>query len=179
MFISCTGFPCKGFAVKKCIAVIESMNNVLGWLAGLCIASASFLILAEVVSRIFLDRSLQVTDEYTGYLMAVSSFLGLGYVQKTKGHIRMDLIDLLRNKFPALIRGCRIFAYGISIVFAGYLTCVGWRLFYQSYSFGSKSMQISETPLAIPQVFIPLGAAALLLQYLCDLYKYCSGQSDR
>jgi TRAP-type C4-dicarboxylate transport system permease small subunit len=135
--------------------------------------------LAEVLSRIFLERSLQVTDEYTGYLMAVSSFLWLGHVQGTKGHIRMDLIDLLRTKFPALIRACRIFAYSLSIIFAGYLTCVGWRLFYQSYSFGSKSMQISETPLALPQIFIPLGAAALLLQYICDLYTYCSGQSDR
>lgn len=165
--------------MKKCIAVVAGMNNVLGWFSGLCIASASFLILAEVVSRIFFERSLQVTDEYTGYLMAVSSFLGLGYVQKTKGHIRMDLIDLLREKFPALIKACRIFAYTLAIVFAGYLTCVGWRLFYQSYIFGSKSMQISETPLVIPQVFIPLGAAALLLQYVCDLYTYCSGQSDR
>ncbi|CAK7072531.1 MAG: hypothetical protein DELT_01947 [Desulfovibrio sp.] len=165
--------------MKKCIAAIERMNNVLGWLAGFCIASASFLILAEVVSRVFWGSSLQVTTEYTGYLMAVSSFLGLGYVQKTKGHIRMDLIDLLRTKFPGVIRACRILAYGLSILFAGYLTCVGWRLFYQSYVFGSKSMQISETPLAIPQIFIPLGAAALLLQYVCDLYKYCSGQSDR
>jgi hypothetical protein len=40
----CAELPCKGFAVKKCIAFIEGMNTVLGQLAGLCIASASFLI---------------------------------------------------------------------------------------------------------------------------------------
>jgi TRAP-type C4-dicarboxylate transport system permease small subunit len=165
--------------VKKCVAAIDSANKALGWLSGLCVAAASLLIITEIASRVFVGQSLQVSDEYTGYLMAVSSFMGLGYVAQTHGHIRMDLIDLLRTKCPRLIRACRIAAYGMTLVFAGYLTCVGWRLFYQSYVYGSKSMQISETPLILPQVFLPVGAAALFLQYLCNMYKYCSGQSDK
>lgn len=155
------------------------MNNVLGWLSGLCIASASLLIITEISSRMLFSRSLQVTDEYTGYLMAVSSFLGLGYVEKTHGHIRMDLIGMLQKRMPKLLAAFRVSAYALATVFAGYLTVVGWRLFYQSYLFGSKSMQISETPLVIPQFFIPLGAAALFLQYLCNLYKYCTAQSSQ
>ena len=154
------------------------MNGVLGWLSGFCIACASILIVTEVLSRLILGQGLQITDEYTGYLMAVSSFLGISYVEKTHGHIRMDLINLLKAKFPRLLAGFRIWAYGMAIVFAGYLTVVGWRLFYQSYMYGSKSMQISETPLVIPQIFIPLGAAALLLQYICNLYKFCARQID-
>ncbi|MDR3073430.1 MAG: TRAP transporter small permease [Deltaproteobacteria bacterium] len=165
--------------MKKCIALIDRVNTALGKVSGLCVAAASVLIIVEIGSRAFFGRSLQVTDEYTGYLMAVSSFLGLGYVEQTHGHIRMDLIDLLRAKFPRFIRACRLWAYGMALVFAGYLTCVGWRLFYQSYVYGSKSMQISETPLIIPQAFIPLGAAVLFLQYLCNACKYCSGQSER
>ena len=163
--------------MKNIVAAIERMNGIFGWLSGLCIALASFLIITEVGSRLLLGHSLQVTDEYTGYLMAVSSFLGLGYVEKTQGHIRMDLIDLLRTRVPKVIAACRICAYSLAIFFAGYLTFVGWRLFYQSYLYGSKSMQISETPLIIPQIFIPLGAAALFLQYCCNLYKCCSGQT--
>lgn len=154
------------------------MNGLFGWLSGFCIASASFLIIAEIFSRLVLGQSLQITDEYTGYLMAVSSFLGLGYVEKVQGHIRMDLINLLRSKFPRVIAAFRLWAYTLAIIFAGYLTFVGWKLFYQSYLYGSKSMQISETPLVIPQIFIPLGAAALFLQYCCNMYKLCSGRTD-
>jgi len=164
--------------VKKIVAAVERMNGAFGWLSGLCIALASFLILAEIGSRLAFNQSLHVTDEYTGYLMAVSSFLGLGYVEKVQGHIRMDLIDLLRAKLPRVIAVCRILAYSLATFFAGYLTLVGWKLFYQSYVYGSKSMQISETPLIIPQIFIPLGAAALFLQYCCNLYKCCSVQTD-
>lgn len=165
--------------MKHCIAAIERANGFLGWMSGLCIALAALLIISEIASRIVLDSSLQITDEYTGYLMAVSSMLGLGYVEKNHGHIRMDLIYLLQARFPRAIRVVRIWAYAVATLFSGYLACVGWRLFYQSYLYGSKSMQISETPLAIPQFFIPLGAVALLLQYLCNLHKYCTGLSPK
>ncbi len=32
-------------------------------------------------------------------------------------------------------------------------------------------MQVSETPLAIPQVFLPLGAVIMLLQFLAESLK--------
>ena len=165
--------------MKLFIAAFESAGKILGLLAGLSVAAATLLIGAEIVCRSALGQSLQVSDEYTGYLMVVSSFLGLAYVEQTHGHIRMDLIDLLREKCPRLIRTCRIMAYSVALVFSAYLAAVGWRLFYQSYRFGSKSMQISETPLVIPQIFLSFGAAVLFLQYLCNMYKYCSGTSDR
>jgi TRAP-type C4-dicarboxylate transport system permease small subunit len=165
--------------VKRCLAAIEKMNDLLGWLSGLCIALASLLIIVEIAGRVIVGSSLQVTDEYTGYLMAVSSMLGLGYVEKNHGHIRMDLIYLLQARFPGAIRALRLWAYATGAVFAGYLACVGWRLFYQSYVYGSKSMQISATPLAIPQFFLPLGAAVLLLQYLCNFYKHATGLSPK
>lgn len=152
---------------------IERINSGLGFIAGICIAAGSLLIVTEISSRLFLGKSLLITDEYTGYLMAVSSFLGLGYVEKNHGHIRMDLIDLLGKRFPRLIVACRFFAYIVALIFSAYLVYVGWKLFYQSYIFNSKSMQISETPLAIPQIFVPIGALALLLQYASNLAKYC------
>ena len=157
---------------------MERINRVLGWLSGFCIACASLLIIVEIFARLTVG-SLQVTDEYTGYLMAVSSMLGLGYVEQKHGHIRMDLISLLQARFPRLIDAFRVSTYALAAIFAAYLTCVGWRIFYQSYLIGSRSMQISETPLAIPQFFVPLGAAMLFLQYLCNLYKYCTREATQ
>jgi TRAP-type C4-dicarboxylate transport system permease small subunit len=162
--------------MKKYLAAIAGLSSFLGWFSGLCIAFAALLIMSEIFCRVALGFSLQVTDEYTGYLMAVSSFLGIAYVEQTNGHIRMDLIDLLRARCPRVLYVCRILSYCIALVFAAYLTYVGWRLFYQSYLFESKSMQISETLLAIPQLFIPLGGVALFLQYCCNLYAYRIGQ---
>ncbi|MDR3165322.1 MAG: TRAP transporter small permease [Synergistaceae bacterium] len=165
--------------MRRIIAFIGKLNSFLGFLSGLCVAAACILIISEIASRVILQKSFQITDEFTGYLMAVSSFLGLGYVELKNGHIRMDLIDLLRPRFPGAIRALRIVTYIFAAVFAFYLTYVGFKLFYQSYEYGSKSMQISATPLTIPQVFIPIGAAVLFLQYLCNLCAYCMGETRK
>jgi TRAP-type C4-dicarboxylate transport system permease small subunit len=165
--------------MKKIIASIGKLNSFLGFLSGLCVAAAAILIVAEIACRVGWHKSFQITDEFTGYLMAVSSFMGLGYVELKNGHIRMDLIDLLRSKFPKTIRILRIVTYVLAAVFALYLTYVGFKLFYQSYEYNSKSVQISATPLAIPQIFVPIGSAALFLQYLCNLYKYCTGETSK
>ncbi|MDR3355222.1 MAG: TRAP transporter small permease [Synergistaceae bacterium] len=159
--------------MRKIIAFIGKLNSFFGFLSGLCVAAASILIISEIASRLVLEKSFQITDEFTGYLMAVSSFLGLGYVELKNGHIRMDLIDLLRSRFPRVLRALRIVTYVLAAVFALYLTYVGFKLFQQSYEYGSKSMQVSATPLAIPQIFVPIGAAALFLQYICNLCRYC------
>jgi TRAP-type C4-dicarboxylate transport system permease small subunit len=160
--------------MKSAIRAIEKLNGLLGFLAGVCIACGAVLIVVEIAFRIALGKSMQVTDEYTGYLMALSSFMGLGYVEMKGGHIRMDLIDMLKSRCPKLIRALRIFSYVIAILFAAYITVVCWRLFRRSFVSGERSMQISQTALALPQFFLPLGAAALLLQYLCNLYKFCA-----
>jgi TRAP-type C4-dicarboxylate transport system permease small subunit len=165
--------------MKKTINFTEKLNSGLGFLSGVCIFAGALLIITEILSRQLFSKSLQITDEYTGYLMAVSSLMGLGYVEMKHAHIRMDLIDLMRSKFPGTVSAFRIFAYAAAAVFSLYLTYVGWMLFYQSYSYGSKSMQISETPLAMVQIFAPLGAFALFLQYICNLYKYCASLSAR
>jgi TRAP-type C4-dicarboxylate transport system permease small subunit len=165
--------------VKSVIAFVDRLNSLLGFLSGCCIACGSLLIIVEIASRIALQRSLQITDEYTGYLMAASSFLGLGYVEMKGAHVRMDLVDLLRSRFPKLITALRIFAYVVAAAFSLYLTYVGWKLFQQSYEYGSKSMQVSETPLALPQFFVPVGAAALFLQYVCNLCRYCMTETAK
>jgi TRAP-type C4-dicarboxylate transport system permease small subunit len=161
--------------VRKILAAVDKLNSGLGFLSGCCIACGAILIITEIFSRSILQKSLLVADEYTGYLMAASSFLGLGFVEMKHGHIRMDLIDLLSSRFPRMIAAFRIAAYVAASVFALYLAYVGWKLFQQSYAYGSKSMQISETPLAIPQFLAPLGAIALFLQYVCNLFRYCVG----
>jgi TRAP-type C4-dicarboxylate transport system permease small subunit len=158
--------------MKGVVRVVEKLNSLFGFISGLCIACGAVLIMVEIACRITLRKSLLVTDEYTGYFMTVSSFMGLGYVEMKGGHIRMDLIDLLKTRRPTLIAALRAFSYIAAILFAAYMTFVCWKLFYQSLVYESKSTQISETPLAYPQFFLTLGAFALLLQYVCNLAKF-------
>ncbi|MDR1741143.1 MAG: TRAP transporter small permease [Synergistaceae bacterium] len=144
----------------------DRLNGFFGFVSGLAVVCAAGLIVAEIACRVVSGGSLMVSDEYSGYLMAVSSFMGLGYVEMKGGHLRMDLVDILRARCPRLSRCLRVMCYALAAGFALYLTWVGWDIFFRSLVRGSKSVQISETPLALPQAFLPLGSAALFIQYI-------------
>jgi TRAP-type mannitol/chloroaromatic compound transport system permease small subunit len=51
------------------------------------------------------------------------------------------------------------------------LTLFTFQFFWDSILTGSQSMQISETYLAVPQFFMPFGAAILTLQFLSETLK--------
>ena len=163
------------YPVSRGVKVVDAISTGLGVVSGLCILVASALIIAEIFVRDVFGNSLLVSDEYTGYLMAASSFLGLAYVEKTHGHIRMDLVLAFENKLPTLFKALRVLCYLVAIGFAMYLLYVSCYILEQSINYSTRSMQYSETLLAIPQAVLPIGALALCAQYLCNLYKLLYG----
>lgn len=159
--------------------ICRRVNLVAGYLSGLCVCAATLLILTEIIVRSTTSYTLYISDEYTGYLMAAASMLGLGFVEREHGHIRMDLIDLLKEKFPRFLRALKCLAYCASILVALYLCYVTFEVFSKSFVNGTRSMQISATRLWIPQIFLPLGAVFLAVQYCCNFYLFVSGSSEK
>ncbi len=157
--------------MKKWTDYVESLNVFLGQFAGLCLVASCILIIAEIANRSFFNGTFYIADEYTGYLMGVSSFLGLAYTEKHNGHIRMEFVDYLGRRCPGVVKIIKVLCYLLAIVFSLYLLMVTWKLFYGSLATGQRSYQVSETLLAIPQAFLPLGSLALFLQYTVNLVK--------
>jgi TRAP-type mannitol/chloroaromatic compound transport system permease small subunit len=56
-------------------------------------------------------------------------------------------------------------------VFCAALTAYTWDFFWDSVVSESQSMQVSETYLAIPQFFLPVGSLLLTLQFAAEFLK--------
>lgn len=155
--------------MKKLINLIDNLSGIGGWVAGVFMAVALAISVAEIVYRSFLDKTLYITDEYTGYLMAMLTFMGLAYTLRERGHIRMMFL-------PHVIKGRAHVVYNMVCFVVGFLFCAGltwftWEFFWDSVVSESQSMQISETYLAIPQVFLPVGSLLLTLQFASEFLK--------
>lgn len=125
--------------------------------------------MAEIFMRSIFNKTLYITEEYTGYLMAAITFLALAYTQKDKEHIRMTLLyAALKPRQKAFLD---IACYAVGLIFALLLTGATFRLFMDSLVSSSMSMQVSRTPLAIPQAFLPLGGIILAIQFIAELLK--------
>ena len=155
--------------MKKMINLIDNLSGIGGWVAGVFMAVALAISVAEIVYRSFLDKTLYIADEYTGYLMAMLTFMGLAYTLRERGHIRMMFL-------PHFIKGRAHVIYNMVCFAIGFLFCAGltlftWEFFWDSVVNESQSMQISETYLAIPQFFLPVGSLLITLQFLAEFLK--------
>lgn len=155
--------------MKHVIRFIDALSGLGGWTAAVMTVAALLLTVTEIVYRSVFSRTIYVSDEYTGYLMAMLTFCGLAYTLRERGHIRMMLLPhhLKGNKRTVFNMVCHI----VGLLFGIALTYYTFDFFWDSYVNQSRSMQVSETYLAIPQVFMPFGSALLTLQFLGEFLK--------
>ncbi len=146
------------------IRLAQRLSALGGWIAVCAMVSALLLVLAEIFGRSLFNRTLYVTEEYSGYLMCVLTFCSLAYTLREKGHIRM--VFLLRALSRAGRWRLNLVCHAVGFLFGIGFTAYCFDFFWDSVVSGSQSMQVSETYLAIPQFFMPLGALLLTLQFL-------------
>jgi TRAP-type C4-dicarboxylate transport system permease small subunit len=155
--------------MKRFINAVDRLSAAGAWAAGIMAVAALLLVISEIAARSIFGRTIYVAEEYSGYLMSMLTFIGLAYTLREKAHIRMMfLLNTLKGR--ARVR------YNMICMAAGGLFCLAmlfftWEFFWDSVVNETQSMQISETYLAIPQAFLPMGSALLLLQFLSEFLK--------
>ena len=155
--------------MEKTLRALERVSKAGGALSGFMMIASVLLVLTEIVVRTGFGKTLYIAEEYSGYLMAGMTFIALAYTLKDKSHIRMVFLhSVLKGRARILLD---VYAYSIGFVFCSILTWTTFLFFWDSILTNSRSMQISETPLAIPQVFLPLGSLLLALQFAAELAK--------
>lgn len=127
------------------------------------------MILGEILVRTLFHGTLYITEEYSGYLMAALTFFALAFTLKEKAHIRMVfLFSVLRGRARKILE---VYAYLVGALFSAVLTGTTFLFFWDSVVNQSRSMQISETYLAIPQAVLPLGSVLLFLQFCAEAIR--------
>jgi TRAP-type C4-dicarboxylate transport system permease small subunit len=159
--------------MEKVLRWSDRIASLGGALSGAGICLGVLLVTAEIVMRTFFSRTLYITEEYTGYLMTGLTFLALGYTLREKGHIRMTFLHTtLHGKKRLLLEAICLLT---GLVFTLLMTWTTALFFWDSVVYGSRSMQISETYLAIPQFFLPLGSGIFALQFGAELLRTLAG----
>ncbi len=155
--------------MKAVIRVVNAFSGLGGWLAVIMICLALGLALSEILSRSLFNKTLYITEEYSGYLMCTLTFSSLAYTLRERGHIRM--VFVLRALSARARHFLNLACHTVGFVFGIGFTVFCFLFFWDSVVSGSQSMQVSETFLAIPQAFMPLGALMLTLQFLGEVFK--------
>lgn len=155
--------------MKTFTSFVNKLSNWGAYLASVLLLSLVCLILIEITIRHFFDLSTFIADEYSGYLYLASIFLGLAYTFKENAHIRINIITSRLSK-----KANKIFDILASVITILVLCFVLYRtiLFtYDSYELEMLSEAVSETPLYLTQIVMPLGIFIFILAVLVFLIK--------
>ncbi|MDD4365744.1 MAG: hypothetical protein PHF19_08380, partial [Synergistales bacterium] len=64
--------------MKKLLHFSDRISSLGGILSGIGICLGTLLVVLEILLRTLFSKTLYITEEYTGYLMAGITFLALG-----------------------------------------------------------------------------------------------------
>lgn len=155
-------------------SALERLYLGSGLLAGFFLVAIAALSLMQIGGRL-LGFAAHSYDEFAGYCMAASSFLGLAYTFRASEHIRMTL--LLHHVRPAARRALEIACLAAALVLAGFFAWHAADMARFSYATGDVSQGLVPVPLWIPQSAMAAGLAILVAALADDLVRAVSGRA--
>ncbi len=147
----------------------DKLQNFGAYLSSFLFIALTVLIITEIVSRSFFNVSTMIAGEYSGYFYLASIFFGLGYTFKEDGHIRITILTskLSKNK----IRVVDIFAGVITLVLTLFILYYSVKMIIESYKFEMVSETVSETPIYLTQLALPIGLLIFCIAILAFIVK--------
>jgi TRAP-type C4-dicarboxylate transport system permease small subunit len=158
--------PAQGFA-----AFADGVAAWSGRLAAAALVLICILVVTEITMRNLFNRSTMIADEMCSYLNVALVFFGLSYTLQQGGFIRVDTVhSLLRGTARRIADWYTVL---VSLVFCSVLFY--YVTTYALYSFKNdiRSAEVSATPQFIPQLFVVLGVAALIIYLLKLVAQRC------
>lgn len=153
-------------------ALLDGLYRFCGILAGFFLVLIAVIILAQIASR-ELNFTLPSTDDFAGFAMAASAFLGLAPALRSGAHIRVTLLIGFLPPGPRRIAefGCLITAIALLGYFSWYCVNMTW----ESYVFNDRSPGVLSFPLWIPQLAMTVGVVVLTIAFVDDLAAVLRG----
>ncbi len=157
--------------------LLNGLNRVIGFLAGLSLAVMTILVLLQILFRYCLEIPFPESQELAVFAMVYVTMLGSIMAVRNKTHVAVSfLVDRLPPRVAGVVRIC---AYGVAIVFFALLLKESWALTL-------RSMTQQATATGIPTGYIvasiPFAAAMSLLyltEHAVEAVKSLRAQNDR
>ena len=155
---------------------MSSISAAAAWVGGAAFFALCFFITIDVLGRRYGGLYSGVTDEISGYVLAIGGTLGLAHAMRIGAHVR---VDLLLPRFPPSVRYFLNIANAVTIaLFAILLAWYGWVSTLYSLEIDARSITVMRTPLIIPQSLLALSFTLLAVQSCVMVseafLKFCS-----
>lgn len=152
---------------------LHRLYDAAGALAGVFLVAICVIVSAQIVAR-QLGTIIPSADQYAGFCLAATSFLGLAYSFRGGSHIRVTLfVQGLRGKPErALLVLALATAAAITLLLAWHTVA----MVIQNFSRGEVTSGLVPLPLWVPQLGMGIGVTLFGIALLEDLFCAVTGR---
>ncbi len=153
---------------------LDLLYKASGLLAGFFLVAIAVLTAAQIVGRQF-GFAAYSYDDFAGFSLAASSFLGLAFTFRDNEHIRMTL--LVHHAHGGIRRALDLLCLATAALLVGYFAWYACDMTLISYSLHDVSQGLVAVPLWVPQSGMALGLLVLFIAVADDLVAALRGRS--
>lgn len=157
------------------LSLVDRLTRAGAFMAAIAVVAMLGHILLEVVLRSVFNTSTYVLDEFVGYGVAASTFLGLGYTLQNGGLIRVNLV-LARLHNRAIRQMVELVCIGACFSVFALIWVNFWNSIVRNFNRGTVSETVAEVPMWIPEGLLLLGLTIFLLQLLAYAIRVVQGR---
>ncbi|WP_223426946.1 TRAP transporter small permease [Tateyamaria pelophila] len=153
---------------------LNAVYKAAGALAGFFLVAICVIVMAQIVAR-QLGTIIPSADEYAGFCLAATSFLGLAYSFRSGSHIRVTLfIQALGNTSSRLML---ILALVVATSVSGLLAYHTILMVMQNATRGEVTSGLIPIPLWLPQMGMAIGITLFCVAIVEDLVNAILGRA--
>lgn len=146
--------------------------------AGALAAAVMLTIAVLVVSYMVVNRAFGASAfweiEFAVYLMVAAIFLASPYTLKTRGHVNVDLLDVVLSARHRRRVSLALAAIGCGVCF--YLAWHGWNLFHEAWVTGETSESMWKPQRWPLYLTMPVGLVLTALQYCAEVWRLIAAE---
>jgi TRAP-type C4-dicarboxylate transport system permease small subunit len=151
---------------------LDAIYKASGVLAGVFLVAICVIVLAQIVAR-QLETIIPSADQFAGFCLAATSFLGLAYSFRSGSHIRVTLFTQALKGRAA--QAFVVMALAVAALITGILAWETIRMVVQNASRGEVTSGLVPVALWIPQTGMALGVTLFAVAIVEDLVNAIRG----
>jgi TRAP-type C4-dicarboxylate transport system permease small subunit len=152
---------------------LHAIYQAAGVLAGVFLVAICVIVTAQIVARQF-ETIIPSADQFAGFCLAATSFLGLAYSFRSGSHIRVTLFTQALSGLAA--RLMIILALAVAAAISALLAWETVAMVVQNASRGEVTSGLVPVPLWIPQTGMAVGLTLFAVAILEDLVSAVLGR---
>lgn len=155
--------------IRRLVALIDGLSALFAVVATLLLVAAMLVVCEMIVIRYVLRAATIWQTDFVVFSATAAIFLGAPYVLLKKGHVGVDVIEMLLP--PAARRGLKLLAAALGLVFCAAMFVASFINVEEAWSAGWRHASVWAPPLWVPLSSLPIGFGLLCLQYVAEILK--------